>query len=208
MQEALAADAEVLFTFASDVDDVSGNDALNALLDDAEPAVRDAHYTATISSLTIRQSETVGTTTLTLTPIDNERENSAKAFKLRAAIGTAHLIAGIKITDDDTASRNITLEVSHNELREDAGETDITVTATLDGKVLAKDVTVVLVLDASEAATATHDIDYTALMRSVTIPAGHARGIADNLHHSQRRRHRGQRREDHPKGTEKSQKRR
>lgn len=177
LQEALAAAAEVSFTFAADVKDIRGNDALNALLDDAEPAVRDAHYTATIDRLTIRPGETIGTTTLTLTPIDNERVNSAKAFKLRAAIGAAHLIAGIKITDDDTASRNITLEVSHNELREDAGETDITVTATLDGKVLEKDITVVLVLDASEAATATHDIDYTALLRSVPIPAGQAQGV-------------------------------
>ena len=177
LQEALAAAAEVSFTFAADVKDIRGNDALNALLDDAEPAVRDAHYTATIDRLTIRQGETVGTTTLTLTPIDNERVNSAKAFKLRAAIGAAHLIAGIKITDDDTASRNITLAVSHNELREDAGETDITVTATLDGKVLEKDITVLLVLDVSEAATATHDIDYTALLRSVPIPAGQAQGV-------------------------------
>ena len=177
LQDTLAADAEVSFTFAADVDDVSDNDALNALLSDAEPAVRDVHYTATISGLTIRQGETVGTTTLTLTPTDNERENSAKAFKLKAAIGTALMLTAIKITDDETASRNITLEVSHNELREDAGETDITVTATLDGKALAKDITVVLVLDASEAATATHDIDYTALMRSVPIPAGQAQGV-------------------------------
>ena len=177
LQEALAADAEVSFTFAADVKDIRGNDALNELLDDAEPAVRDAHYTATIDRLTIRQGEAVGTTTLTLTPIDNERVNSAKAFKLRAAIGTAHLIAGIKITDDDTASRNIMLEVSHNELSEDAGETDITVTATLDGKVLEKDITVLLVLDVSAAATATHDIDYIALLRSVPIPAGQAQGV-------------------------------
>ena len=177
LQEALAANAEVSFTFAADVKDIRGNDALNELLDDAEPAVRDAHYTATIDRLTIRQGEAVGTTTLTLTPIDNERVNSAKAFKLRAAIGAAHLITGIKITDDDTASRNITLTVSHNELREDAGETDITVTATLDGKVLEKDITVLLVLDVSNAATATHDIDYTALLRSVPIPAGQAQGV-------------------------------
>ena len=177
LQEALAADAEVSFTFAADVKDIRGNDALNELLDDAEPAVRDAHYTATIDRLIIRQGEAVGTTTLTLTPIDNERVNSAKAFKLRAAIGTAHLIAGIKITDDDTASRNIMLEVSHNELSEDAGETDITVTATLDGKVLEKDITVLLVLDVSATATATHDIDYTALLRSVPIPAGQAQGV-------------------------------
>ena len=177
LQDTLVADAKVSFTFAANVDDVSDNDALNALLSDAEPAVRDVHYTATIGSLTIRQGETVGTTTLTLTPTDNERENSAKAFKLKAAIGTALMLTAIKITDDETTSENITLEVSHNELREDAGETDITVTATLDGKALAKDITVVLVLDASEAATATHDIDYTALMRSVPIPAGQAQGV-------------------------------
>ena len=177
LQDALAADAKVLFTFAANVDELSGNDALNALLSDAEPAVRDAHYTATIGSLTIRQGETVGTTTLTLTPSDNERVNSAKAFKLTAKIGTALMIAAIKITDDETASENIRLEVSHNELREDAGETEIAVTATLDGKVLAQDATVTLIIDASDDATATHDIDYTALLRSVTIPAGQAQGV-------------------------------
>ena len=177
LQEALAADAEVLFTFAADVDKLSGNDALNAFFSDAEPAVRDVHYTATIDGLTIRQGETVGKTTLTLTPIDNEQENSAKAFGLTAKVGTTHLLAGIKITDDETTSENITLEVSHNELSEDAGETEIAVTATLDGKVLAKDVTVVLVLDASDAATAVYATDYTALLRSVTIPAGQVRGV-------------------------------
>ena len=177
LHDALAADAEVLFTMAGNVDDLSGNDALNAFFSDAEPAVRDVHYTATIGGLTIRQGETVGTTTLTLTPIDNEQVNSAQAFELRAKVGTTHLLTGIKITDDETTSENITLEVSHNELREDAGETEIAVTATLDGKVLAKDVTVVLVLDDSEAATAMYAIDFTALLRSVTIPAGQVQGV-------------------------------
>ena len=162
---------------AANVDELSGNDALNAFLADAEPAVRDVHYTATIGSLTIRPGETVGTTTLTLTPIDNERVNAAKAFKLTAKIGTALMNAAIKITDDETTSENIRLEVSHNELREDAGETEIAVTATLDGKVLAKDSTVTLIIDTSDAATATHDVDYTALLRSVTIPAGQAQGV-------------------------------
>ena len=36
--------------------------------------------------------------------------------------------------------------------------------------------TVVLALDTSDAATATHDIDYISLLRSVTIPAGQAQG--------------------------------
>ena len=177
LHDALAADAEVLFTMAGNVDDLSGSDAFNEFFSDAEPAIRDVHYTATIGGLTIRQGETVGTTTITLTPIDNERVNSAKAFKLTATVGTTHLLTGIKITDDETTSEHITLEVSHNELREDAGETAIAVTATLDGKVLAKDVTVVLVLDASDAATAVYAIDYTALLRSVTIPAGQAQGV-------------------------------
>ena len=171
LQDSLAADAEVLFTMAGNVADLSDDDALS----DVEPAVREVHYTATISGLTIRQGENVGTTTLTLTPIDNERENPAKAFKLTAKVGTALMNAAIKITDDETTSENITLAVSHNELREDAGETEIAVTATLDGKVLAEDATIVLVH--ARDATATHDIDYTALLRSVTIPAGQAQGV-------------------------------
>ncbi len=177
LHDALAADAEVLFTMMGNVDDLSGSDAFNEFFSDAKPAIRDVHYTATIGSLTIRQGETVGTTTLTLTPIDNERVDSAKAFKLTATVGTTHLLTAIKITDDETTSENITLEVSPSELREDAGETEIAVTATLDGKVLAQDVTVVLVLDTSDAATATHAIDFTALLRSVTIPAGQVQGV-------------------------------
>ena len=177
LHDARAADAEVLFTMEGNVDDLSDNDALNAFFSDAEPAVRDEHYTATIGGLTIRPGETVGTTTLILTPFDNERVNSAKAFKLTAKVGTTHLSTGIKITDDETTSENITLEVSHNELREDAGETEIAVTATLDGKVLAQDVTVLLVLDDSEAATAVYATDFTALLRSVTIPAGQVQGV-------------------------------
>ena len=73
-------------------------------------------------------------------------------------------------------------------MSENAALTTIAVTATLDGKALAEDATVHLVID--DASTATRDLDYAALFTpSIEIPAGSIAGTtnfyvdprADNL---------------------------
>ena len=68
----------------------------------------------------------------------------------------------------------ISLTVDPTVISEDAGATDVVVTATLDGKVFDQDVVVYLVSD--DASTALRDVDYTAALSPLTISAGSASG--------------------------------
>ena len=70
---------------------------------------------------------------------------------------------------------NISLAVDPTVISEDAGATDVVVTATLDGKALAEKATVVVAIDATS--TATRDVDYAALFDPlIAIPAGSVSG--------------------------------
>ena len=81
----------------------------------------------------------------------------------------------IKIADDETLSTSITLSADPNTINEASGETTITVTATLDGKALAGDATVLVSIDA--ASTASRDRDYDAELNPlIRIPAGSIMG--------------------------------
>ena len=68
---------------------------------------------------------------------------------------------------------NISLSVNPTAISEDAGATNVVVTATLDGGVFDDDVVVLLVTD---DATAIRDVDYAATLSSLTISAGSASG--------------------------------
>ena len=76
-----------------------------------------------------------------------------------------------RITDDDGTASSITLSVNPASLGEDAGETDITVTATLDGSNTLTTSTTVTI--GALAGTATKDTDYAVntALTSITIPA-------------------------------------
>ena len=178
LKDELTKDSEVTFTIEDDVADITVPDndrttALNVRLEDADAANRDVNYTAVIGDLTIPKGSKDGETTLILTPIDNDGENRAIAFKLKAVVGGTDLLEVIKIADDESVSENISLMASPSEIKEDAGETEVMVTAALDGKVLEDDTALILVLGDG---TATRDVDYTAILRSVTIPAGEVMG--------------------------------
>ena len=69
---------------------------------------------------------------------------------------------------------NISLTANPTAISEDAGATDVVVTATLDEKVLDDDVVVLLVTD--NESTAIRDVDYTATLSPLTITAGSASG--------------------------------
>ena len=131
--------------------------------------------------LTIPAGDTKGTATLRVTPVDNSGANNARTFdgdsegRHRSDNQTRDTVE-FKITDDETLSENITLSVSPGEIKEDAGETTVTVTGTLDGKVLDANATITLVLDEDVSGAATRDVDYTAVLRSLTIPAGEITG--------------------------------
>ena len=80
------------------------------------------------------------------------------------------------ILDDDTAPASITLTATPDRVDEDAGETDLAVTATLDGSTrLEDDVSVELSLKGSVAA---QEDDSQPASVILTIPAGQASGTA------------------------------
>ncbi len=137
---------------------------------------RDEHYTVQVTEgLTIPAGDTKGTAMLRVTPIDDSDKNEARTFTVKAKIGddaTQMKDVEFKITDDETLSENITLKVSPSEIKEDAGTTTVTVTGTLDGKVLDADATITLGVDATPDKSATRDLDYTLALRSLTIPQG------------------------------------
>ena len=140
------------------------------------PAVRDADYTAALgSSVVIAAGELQGRTTLTLTPIDNAEVDGNRYLGVEASASGGSARTDIKIADDETPSTSLSLSVLPHTLSEDAVVTQLTVTATLDGKVLDADATVAISID--PASSATRDLDYSALFNpSLVIPAGSTSG--------------------------------
>ena len=97
---------------------------------------------------------------------------------MRRLATTSHP-AGILITDDDSTSEQISLEVSPDTINEDAGETEITVTGTLDGKEFDDEVVVFLSIAATapdDDEMAARDQDYDDDMNPLRIPAGSITG--------------------------------
>ena len=142
--------------------------------------MRDVDYTASMagSPVTIAAGATVGTATLTLSPVNNAQEDSLRALGVQAAFSSgATLVQDIKIVDDETASTAITLTVSPQTVSEAAGETIVTVTATLDGKALSNNTTVVVTINSTS--TAARDVDYSVTNFSpwIEIPAGSTVGV-------------------------------
>ena len=179
LQNALLKDEVVQFTISD------SDDGLGAAFDDADLATRDVDYRATVRSLTILKGETKGTTTMTVTPINNDEQDGLRVFKVTASVGGGNFDAGILLTDDDTTSKSITLEVSPAEITESDGATVITVTGTLNGKVFKDNVIVSLVIDDdingdgkvnADDKAAQRDLDYTASLSPLVIPAGSTAG--------------------------------
>ena len=146
---------------------------------EGKPAVRDVDYDATLVNavVTIPAGATVGTTTLTLIPRNNTTADGLRAIGVQATFASgATLLTDIEISDDETSSTSIALSVSPNKVSEDAGTTDVSVTATLDGQVLATDTTVSLII--GNASTATRDVDYAVEFTPlIEIPAGSKIGV-------------------------------
>ena len=192
LQNALVTDEVVQFTISDD-SSIPGDDFKSAV-----PAQRDVDYAASVQPLIIPRGETKGTTTMTVTPINNNRKDEPRAFMVNARVGNNPLFStGILITDDDTTSESITLEVNPAQITEGVGPSAVTVTGTLQGKVFKDNVVVVLVInddinndgkvDDNDKA-ATRDLDYTAVLSPLVIPGGATHGtttvtitsIADN----------------------------
>ena len=179
LKAAVSDDQSVRFTINTGDDCVGDFDCAGS---------RDVHYTVDVSDLTIPAGETSATTTLVLTPVDNDGVTGARGFQVEAKVGAGDTAgrANITIVDDETLTDTITLSASPSELKAEMGAQDVTVTGTLNGKVFGEDVTVTLVIsrdgpddntDADDNA-AQRDTDYTAVLRSLTIPAGAVEGSA------------------------------
>ena len=136
------------------------------------PAARDADYTASLGgSVVIAAGETEGRTLLTLTPLDNEEVDGNRFLGVQAEASGGAAQTDIKIADDETPATAFALSVEPHTISEDAGVTDVTVTATLDGKGLDEETTVTVMVD--QASVATRDLDYSVLYEpSLVIPAG------------------------------------
>ena len=140
------------------------------------PAVRDVDYTASIGgSVVIAAGDLQGSTMLSLTPVNNDAVDGNKFFGVQASASGGSAQVDIKIADDETPSTSVSLSASPHTVSEDAAVTEITLTATLDGKVLDADATVTIAVDPTSAAT--RDVDYSALFNPLlTISAGSTSG--------------------------------
>ena len=126
--------------------------------------------------LTIAAGETEGTGTFTLTLMDDALSEGPETVRLvaQAPAGLTVTEAAVEITDDDTASTELTLSAEPAAVGEGAGATDVAVTATLDGA--ARDsVTIVTVTVAPGTAEA--GTDYVSVGSfEVMIPVGEVSG--------------------------------
>ena len=176
---ALPDDALVRFFVRDEIDIIntdgtSGlNDAQRDFIGEAVKAERGTQYTASVDELLISAGEKTGTTTLNLTIVDNDGPNAARVFRVQAQVGTISKYAFIKIADDETPTTNIALSVDLGEIKAGTGDREVTVTGTLNGDVFEDDTKVTLVVTGGNA---TRDTEYTAVLRSLTIPAGETSG--------------------------------
>ena len=146
------------------------------------------HYKLVFGSpFVIPAGATEGTTTFTITPTNDTAVVQRGAIYLQVTVGAVLATRTIVIADDDANSMNISLTVDPATISEGASATDVVVTGTLDGKVFDDDVVMILTIDSDPKDTddngnvvdvveATRDIDYSARMRRLTIPAGSVSG--------------------------------
>ena len=151
--------------------------------------LRDVDYTLVFGeSLTIPVGATEGTTTFTITPTNDTDAAQRGMIYIQITVGDVLATRTIVLADDDTNSMNISLTAEPAAISEGAGRTDVTVTGTLDGKVFDNNVVVFLTIDPDPQDTdangdvvdvvgATRDVDYTATIRPLIIPAGSVSAI-------------------------------
>ena len=121
-------------------------------------------------TVTIPAMQTSSSTVFTFIPIQDETAEGAETLTVSgSATGLTGSTATLTLADDDTASTGIALTLDPAEVAEGAGETEVTVTASLDAgaRTAATEVTVSVAGN-----TATAGTDFTAVEPfTVTIPA-------------------------------------
>ena len=132
-------------------------------------------YAATsLTSITIPANSTSGTGTFTVTPVSDPLEESDETIFVEGTTTVGLTVGRAVLTILDEYTNNIALSVSQSSIAEDAGATEVTVTATRE---TARDVETVVKL--SLAGTAKIQDDYTAVLPvTITIPANQKSGTA------------------------------
>ena len=138
-------------------------------------ATKDADYTANgLASITILANATSGTGTFTVTPVSDYLVESDETIWVEGTAPGGLTVGRAVLTVEDEYVNNIELSVSKSSIAENAGATEITVTATRE---TARDVDTVVKL--SLAGTAKITDDYIAsLPVTITIPANQTTGTA------------------------------
>ena len=143
-----------------------------------------SYYTAGgTHSITIGAGVLTSTATVTISPNDNDTRGGDKTVIIGGSSGNLHVkpAPAVTITDNEVAP-SIKLAVNPSSITEDAGATNVRVTAEVDGKLLESATTVklaVIAMDADNPTTtssASSD-DYTlGGTKSITIPASSKTG--------------------------------
>ena len=132
-------------------------------------------------TLTIDAGQILGTATFTLTPANDSLGEGAETISVTGTPAASGLsVAGteLTITDDDSVSTEVVLSVDPASVSEDAGDTLVTVTGTLDGGARAE-ATTVTVSVGKAGDTATGGTDYATVHDfTLTIGAGQNPGTA------------------------------
>ena len=127
--------------------------------------------------LTIAAGATSGTATFRLTPTDDNLDEDTETLTVTGTTdGLTVDSATLEITDNDTASTKVTLSVDPDAVSEDAGDTTVTVTGTLNGAARTS-ATSVTVSVGGGTATAGTDFD-TVSSFPLTISANTRSGTA------------------------------
>ena len=131
-------------------------------------------------TLTIPPNAASGQATFTLTPLDDGVDETDETVTVSGAVAALPSLvvnaATLTLTDDDAASESIALSLDRTELAENAGDTTVRVTATLNASARTAETEVALTVSGSGAADA---VDFTPVQPfTLTIPPNAVSGQA------------------------------
>ncbi len=134
------------------------------------------YETVADQTITIAAGASSGHVDFDLTPKQDVLHEGAETISLDGTSGTLDVTdAAITLTDDDAAPTGVTLSVQPNTVGEGDEETEVTVTAMVNGATRYTDAKTVTVSVGAGASTATSATDYAAVANfDITIAAGAA----------------------------------
>ena len=168
---------EITVTATFDGDSTIPEDTIVTVSVGGGTATPDEDYAAVSDfEITITAGEVSGNGTFTLTPTDNDEIASDKSIIISGISGDLTITpVTLTIINDDVALNSINLAVDPSSVSEDAGATEIIVTATVNGDSTIPEDTIVTV--SVGGGTATPDEDYAAVSDfDITIAAGESSG--------------------------------